>query len=172
MTSPYAEALTALRAEGPVSRDDVRRWVESGDLLAWSVVYDLAARGGDRIQPEIAMDEHTSFMRSYLLRCIEENPPAGDHLHGGFEAAWELAATIKHWRRSGGNLANLIRGVARDLEKLYRRAEPATQNRILCGVLEHAFEDPAVRPYFANWERDAELRDAYKLALEWGNAHE
>ena len=69
-------------------------------------------------------------------------------------------------------MAGMIRGVALDLEKIYRRGEPATQNRILCGVMEHAFEDPAIRPYFVDWERDADLRDAYKLAVEWGSAHE
>lgn len=168
----YAEALSALRSGESVARDDVRRWIDSGDLLTWSVVYALAASAWTRIQPEPSAEEHLEFMRRYLLRCIEENPPSGDYLHGGFEAAWELAATLKHWRRSGGKMTNMIRGVALDLEKIYRRGEPATQNRILCGVLEHAFEDPAIRPYFVDWERDADLRDAYKLAVEWGSAHE
>ena len=168
----YPEALSALRSGGPVARDDVRRWVDSGDLLAWSVVYALAAGGWARIQPEIPGEEHMEFMRRYLLRCIEENPTPGDHLHGGFEAAWDLAATLKHWRRAGGRIADNIRRVALDLEKIYKRGEPATQNRIQCGVLEHAFEDPAIRPHFVNWERDADLRDAYRLAMEWGKAHE
>ena len=168
----YAEALSALRSGELVARDDVRRWIDSGDLLTWSVVYALASGGWARIQPEIPGEEHTEFMRRYLLRCIEENPSPGDHLHGGFEAAWELAATLKHWRRAGGRIAANIRRIALDLEKIYKRGEPATQNRIQCGVLEHAFEDPAVRPYFVNWERDADLRDAYRLAVEWGTAHE
>lgn len=168
----YAEALSALRSGELVARDDVRRWIESGDLLTWSVVYELTASGWPRIQPEIPGEEQTEFMRRYLLRCIEENPASGDYLHGGFEAAWELAATLKHWRRAGGRIAANIRRIALDLEKIYKRGEPATQNRIQCGVLEHAFEDPAIRPHFVNWERDADLRDAYRLAMEWGTAHE
>jgi hypothetical protein len=170
--SVYAEVLGALSSGGTVAQEDVRRWIDSGDLLTWSVVYALAEKHWARIQPEISGDEHTDFMRRYLLRCIEENPSSGDHLHGGFEAAWELAAVLKHWRKLGGRIAASIRGAALDLEKIYRRGEPATQNRILCGVLEHAFEDPAIRPYFIDWERDADLREAYKLALEWGSAHE
>jgi hypothetical protein len=168
----YAEALSALRSGELVARDDVRRWIDTGDLLTWSVVYELTASGWSRIQPEIPGEEQTEFLRRYLLRCIEENPAAGDYLHGGFEAAWELAATLKHWRRAGGRIAANIRRIAFDLEKIYKRGEPSTQNRIQCGVLEHAFEDPAVRPYFVNWERDADLRDAYRLAMEWGIAHE
>lgn len=168
----YAEALSALSSGGTVARDDVRRWIDSGDLLTWSVVYALAETAWSRIQPEIAAEEHAEFMRRYLLRCIEENPSPGEHLHGGYEAAWELAAALKQWRSRGGRIAATVRRVALDLEKIYRRGEPATQNRILCGVMEHAFEDPAIRPYFLDWERDSDLRDAYKLAVEWGNAHE
>jgi hypothetical protein len=38
--------------------------------------------------------------------------------------------------------------------------------------MEHAFEDPGLRVYFANWERDPELREVYNTALEWGATHE
>ncbi len=168
----YADVLRLLQSDGPIARDDVRRWIASGDLLTWAAVFTLTEEAWPRIQPEIPMDEQVDFMRRYLLRCIDENPTPGEHLHGGYEAAWELAGCMKHWRRLGGRTAATVRGIAVELEKLYRRADSATQNRILCGVLEHAFEDPALRPYFANWDRDGELRDAYKLALEWGAAHE
>ena len=168
----YPDVLRALTGDGPIARDDVRRWIDSGDLLTWSAVYELTNSAWPRIEPEIPTDEQIGFMRRYLLRCIEENPTPGEHLHGGFEAAWELAACLKHWRAAGGKAAAHVRGVAIDLEKLFRRAEPAAQNRILCGVMEHAFEDPAVRRYFSTWDRDEELRDAYRLAKEWGEAHE
>ena len=164
--SSYAEVLRQLSSDERVSRDDVRRWIDSGDLLTWSAVYALIEK------TDIPAEEQIDFMRRYLLRCIEENPTPGDYLHGGFEAAWDLAALMKEWRQRGGRVASTIRGIAVELEKLYRRGDPATKNRVLCGVLEHAFEDAALRPYFANWDRDAELRDAYNLAAEWGAAHE
>jgi hypothetical protein len=167
----YAEVVQHLAGDAPVARDDVRRWIESGDLLTWSAVYTMTEKAWSRITPEIPIDEQVDFMRRYLLRCVDENPAPGDHLHGGYEAAWELAACMKRWRIIGGKAAAHVRGISLDLEKMYRRAEPAAKNRILCGVLEHAFEDPALRPYFVNWDRDCDLREAYKLALEWGSAH-
>lgn len=168
----YAEVVRLLESDETIPRDDVRRWVDEGDLRTWSALYELLTKAHDRIVPELG-DEAIDFMRRYLLRCIEENPAPGDLLHGGYEAAWELASVLKQWRRRGGKVADAVRGVALDLEKLYRRADGATKNRVLCGVLEHAFEDPALRRHFANWDRgDAELRDAYKLATEWGEAHE
>lgn len=166
----YAEILRHLAGEGPVAREDIRRWIDSGDLLTWSGVYALLEKAPART--DLPAKEQTEFMRRYLLRCIEENPTPGEHLHGGYEAAWELAAMLKQWRKRGGRAAAGLRGITLDLEKMYRRTDAATRNRILCGVLEHAFEDPALRPYFASWYRDCELREAYKLALEWGSTHE
>ena len=168
----YAEVLRALQSDAPVARDDVRRWIDSGDLLTWSAVFALLDAGASRIQPAIPAEEQVDFMRRYLVRCLDENPSPGEYLHGGYEAAWELARCLKEWRRLGGRAAAAVRGLALELEKLYRRADSTTQNRILCGVLEHAFEDPALRPYFANWDRDVELREAYRLAVEWGATHE
>jgi len=168
----YADALLLLTSDEPIAGDDVRRWIDSGDLLTWSVVYTLTDHAWSRIQPEIGLEDQINFMRRYLLRCIEENPAPGDYLHGGYEAAWELAACMKHWRTLGGRATTVVRSVAVDLERMYRRAEPAVKNRILCGVLEHLFEEPALRPYFSSWDRDEDLRDAYRLALEWGSTHE
>ena len=168
----YADVLRLLQSDAPIERDDVRRWIDSGDLLTWSAVYTVIEQARSRIQPEIPMEEQVDFMRRYLVRCIDENPTPGEHLHGGYEAAWELAGCMKHWRGLGGRAAAAVRGIAVELEKLYRRADSATQNRILCGVLEHVFEDPALRPYFVGWDRDSDLREAYRLALEWGSAHE
>jgi hypothetical protein len=169
----YAEALHHIAAgEEAIPRDEVRSWIASGDLLTWSAVYALTERAWSRIHPEIATHEQVDFMRRYLLRCIEENPTPGQYLHGGYEAAWTLVGCMKHWKKMGGRAASSLRGIAADLEALFRRAEPATQNRIVCGVLEHLFEEPALRAYFAHWDRDCELRDAYQLAAEWGTAHE
>jgi hypothetical protein len=169
--STYAEVLEALSSEGAIARDDVRRWIDSGDLLTWSAVYALTESAWARIEPESPGAEQVDFMRRYLIRCIEENPTPGDYLHGGYEAGWELARCLKQWRRNGRS-AGAIRGIALDLEKVYRRGDAPTRNRVLCGVMEHAFEDPALRPYFIDWERDGDLREAFKLAVEWGSTHE
>ena len=163
----YAEVLRRLDNDEPVAAEDIRLWIASGDLLTWSAVYALLARPSTVFPAEEAAD----FMRRYLIRCIEENPAPGDFLHGGYEAAWDLAALMKEFRRSGGRAGAALRGIAFELEHLYRRSDPATRNRVLCGVLEHAFEDAALRPHFADWQRDEELREAYEAAVEWGEAH-
>ncbi|HWW61483.1 MAG TPA: hypothetical protein VN181_08960 [Thermoanaerobaculia bacterium] len=168
--SDYAHVLTLLDSSDPVPRDDVRRWIDAGELQTWSAIYALLARAADRIHPALTQSESLEFTRRFLIRCIEENPRPGEHLLGGYQAAWALAARLKQWRKSPRS-ADVLRGIAIELERIYRRGDSATKNRILCGVLEHAFEEPALRPYFASWDRDEELKEAYKLAVDWGVTH-
>ena len=153
-------------------RDEVRRWISSGDLLTWSAVYAIVEETPARIDPEMPAEECAEFVRRYLVRCIDENPMPGEYLHGGWEAAWLLAAHMKVWRRREARGADSLQPVTAELERMYRRADPAVRNRVLCGVLEHAFEDPELRPAFSHWDRDGDLRDAWRLALEWGRAKE
>lgn len=167
----YAHILTLLDSSDPVPRDDVRRWIDAGELQTWSALYALLERSPERIHPALTQAESLEFMRRYLVRCIEENPRPGEHLLGGYQAAWALAAKLKEWRK-GTKSADILRGIAIELERIYRRGDSATKNRILCGVLEHAFEESALRPYFAAWDRDGDLKEAYKLALDWGATHE
>ena len=170
--SEAAQILALLGTGEPIARDDVRRWTESQELEVLGAVYELTRNAWDRIQPELEAVEFTNFMRRYLIRCIDEDPRPGDHVHGGYEAAWELAGLLKHWRTLGKESKEILRRAAADLTVLYRRTDETTRNRILCGVLEHAFEEPELRPYFASWQRDPDLREAYKLALDWGSTHE
>ena len=167
----YSDIVRLLDSEEPIPRETVRQWIATGDLQTHGGVFALLERAPERVEPPLPPHERMDFARRYLLRCILENPRPSDAMHGGWQAAWALAAKLKEWRRAGGRTADQLRGVAIELERLYRRGDPATQNRILCGVLEHAFEEPALRPYFVDWERDAELRDAYRLAVEWGDTH-
>lgn len=168
----YAEAVAALESGGPVSRQDVRRWIASADLLTWSAVYALIETASSRIEPELPVEECADLVRRYLVRCIVENPLPGEMLHGGWQAAWLLAAHMKAWRRRGGTAGAAVEALRSELEQMYRRDDPALRSRILCGLLEHAFEEPSLRASFAHWDRDCELRDAYRLAMEWGRSKE
>lgn len=169
--SEAGRIIELLDGDAPIPRDAVRTWMASDDLPTLAALYVLLDKACARIQPELESEETTALVRRYLLRCIEENPTPDDWVHGGFEAAWELAICLKRWRVDG-TPENALRDTVAALKSLYRRADETTRNRILCGVLEHALEDPGVRPYFAEWQRHRDLREAHKLAMEWGMAHE
>lgn len=171
MVTEVEQIVALLASEETIGRDRIRTWMAADDLRTLGAAYALCRSAAARIEPPLPLDEISAMTRRYLLRCIEENPSPSEHVHGGFQAGWELAARMKEWRRSGG-AETALASTADALRALYRRADDTTRNRILCSVLEHAFEDPALRPHFVTWQRSRELREAHQLALEWGSAHE
>ena len=153
-----------------ILRDQVVGWMAATDLQTRAIVYALTERAWSRIQPPISGAVQCKFMASYLVDCIEKNPEGNDYLHGGFEAAYEFAAWLKHLLAR--NAYEFIRDAASLLEAAFRRADDDTRNRIETGALEHILEAPLLRPFFAHWQADPALAQSHSCALDWGKAHE
>ena len=167
----YQEILALLKSDGDIPRERVLNWIASKDLDILAVLYVLTDKAYWRIKPELGMIATCNFIKDYLLRCLAENPDAGDYVHSGYEAASELAGWLKHLKNLGTDTEQVIREVASDLEALFRRSDREGQERIINGFLEHVFEKPSLRRFFDGWRGDPELGDAYTLASEWGDAH-
>lgn len=163
------QIVALLGSEENIQRDQLRTWMAADDLETLAATYELLEKAWNRIQPPLPEEETTAMKRRYLLRCLEINPPAGEYVHGGFEAAWTLAACLKQWQVEA---PHAVQPTVDALRSLYMRTDATTRNRVLCGVLEHALEDPALRTYFMSWQRHRDLREAHQLALEWGTTHE
>jgi len=109
-------------------------------------------------------------MADYLLECLLQNPEADGVLHTGFEAAYEIAAWLKHLVKTPDGKGVLTEMAGRRA-LAYKASDPTIRNRIETGAIEHALESRAVRPFFDSWGADPVLRDAHEHALEWGLAH-
>ncbi|HYM62872.1 MAG TPA: hypothetical protein VEZ11_18445 [Thermoanaerobaculia bacterium] len=168
--SAYERIVDLLGGNDRIPASELRQWTASGDIRLWALVCELLRVAETRIEPAPPPEEIADLMRRYFVRCIDENPRPGEYLHGGYEAAWDLAQYLKRWAILG--LSAPIEATAADLAAIYARSDDAAKNRVICGVLEHAFEEPRIRPFFEHWSRDLDLRDAYRLATEWGVAHE
>jgi hypothetical protein len=166
-----AEVEAALAGSTAVAKSDYLRWAGSDDLAVKARAYRLSATAWERITPEPARDEQCDVMAGYLLRCLLEDPDGDDFVHSGFSAAHELAAWLKHLSGIPGGEPH-IRRMSAALAEAFRRADGVTQNRIETGTLEHVLEEPALRPFFAQWASDPTLAEAYGHALAWGEAHE
>ena len=163
------EVEVALSGTGSIPRAKYERWIR-GDLRTRARVYALTASYWSRIHPEPSRAEHCRFMADYLIECLLQNPEGDDFLHSGFEAAYEIAAWLKHLVKASDGKAALI-DVAARLADAYKAADSTTRDRIETGALEHALESRAVRPFFDAWATDPTLRDAHEHALAWGMAH-
>ena len=167
----YHEIVTLLRAEDEIPKERVLVWMRSGDLETRAVLYVLTDKAYWRIKPELGMNDTCRFIKHYLMRCLAQDPPAGDYVHSGYEAAWELAGWLKHLESLGTPAEQIIREVASGVEDLFCESAPDCRDRIINGFLEHVFERPSLRRHFDGWRRYPELSAAYALATEWGDAN-
>ena len=165
------EALEALHSSQPIPHQQVIDWIGSGDLETWGVLHVLTDKAYSRIKPELGMHDTCSFIENYLVKCLIENPEASDWIHSGYEAAWDLAGWLKHLEGLGPEAVRFIREVATRVEAAFREADSETRERIINGFLEHVFEKASLRAFFASWENEPVLGEAYALAAEWGDAH-
>jgi|ERR1043166_5986807 hypothetical protein len=105
----------------------------------------------------------------YLLGCIREDPKdEGDP--GRYEAAGELEALFDHVAddpTSGDTLVEMTAAVT----EFFLAGDQSVRTAIETGFLEHALEQPRLRPLFAHWANDDRLRRAWQLCSEWGEAH-
>jgi len=164
------QVVTALNGAGPISKERVLSWMRESDIKTRGAVYVLTNRAWTRITPELSMEEQCSFMASYLIECLVTDPKKSKWVHSGFYAGYEIVAWLKHIRRIPGH-SKVIIAVAAQLTRAYKQADDETRNRIETFTLEHVFEDRSLRPFFAEWRDDPEIRDAYDRAIAWGDAH-
>jgi len=164
------EVIAEIEANTPIERDLVRQWMADGDLLTRGAVYRLTNEAWARITPELTGNEQCAFMASYLFDCLISDPPSGEYIHTGFEAAWALASWLKHLLGIPGT-EQTIAQVASNFRAAHLAGDAETRNRIGTGALEHVFESKALVPYFEDWRSDPELKQEFELALKWGEAH-
>ena len=167
-SSDIRERLTA---RDRFSLAEVRRWIaDESNLELSSAVYDVLGPGWKLIKPEPDMDETCRFMTRYLLRCIHVNVQDAGDVPTGYEAAWDLAACLKHWAGKLPETQPVLREAASRMTDAYRAADEAERHRLLNGTLEHALEAATLRPYFEKWKDDPVLREPWQLAMEWAVA--
>jgi len=163
--------IDALHESTEIARATVQVWMSATDLRIRAETYVLTGKAWDRITPELSGEQQCTFTAGYLLDCVERDVRDDDYIHNGFEAAWELARWIKHVVNIPG-IERFVTSVVSRLEELFTAGDEKLRNRIAVGVLEHALESPELRPYFAHWSKAPGLAEDYRMALEWGVAHE
>ena len=164
--------LDRLEQRDRFSLAEVRAWMRhEGDLVLWAAVYELLSRGVRRIRPEPDADETGAFVTRYLLRCVREDV-SSDFIPSGYEAAGDLAANAKSLARKLPEMESILEAIAERVKQAWLAADEAERDRLVNGFLEHALESPPVRRFFRPWKDDPALAEAWRLAMDWGAAHE
>jgi len=111
------------------------------------------------------MHEHLE----HLLRCIRDDPRDGE-TPTRYEAAHELEVCFDDISKRSDSDAMLTE-IAAAVTQLFLASDESVRRAIETGFLEHVFEQAKLRRFFAHWEADDRLREAWHLCLAWGDAH-
>ncbi len=170
MSDSSREIDAALAGDKTIPRATVLEWIESArDLRTLSRLYRLTDQGYDRIQPELGKEVTCALIERYLLESIRHDVEDDEEIESRFDACMSLLSWLLHLLETPGT-GDIIAGAARAITDLYLEKEEARYT-IETAFLEHALETVALRPYFEHWSRDERLERAWKLCLEWGEAH-
>ena len=172
MSTSNAEIDAALLGTGPISRDDVIRWIQSAndDLSILSRLYGLTGKHYYRIEPELGSDATCGLILKYFLECIRQGVKDSDEIDGRWEAAQSLLGWFFHLLELGDS-GDILTRAASSIKGLFLCSGADVQLAIEQGFLEHALETAALRPYFEDWSTDARLRPAWERAMEWAQDH-
>jgi hypothetical protein len=159
----------ALESGDPIPRQLVRQWIDADSIAVDTLLYELIQDAWDRIQPTLESDETCLFIQRYLLRCIRDNPDRNVALTR-FEAAADLEVWFDHLGAQE-DTHTIAERVATAVTDLFLDGDAPIQGAIETGFLKHVLEQRSLRSFFAHWAHDERLKDAWRDASAWGDAH-
>lgn len=148
--------------------EKVKKWMSSDDLDALGALHAALSSAGssERISPPIDFEDYFHFVRSYLERCLRENPDS-EWASSRYEAGWEVARWIQGLWNDSSVRRSALAELKAWLADLYRSGDDAVRRCLVDATLEHLFEQPDFVSYFQDWTRDSVLAIAYTEACLW-----
>jgi hypothetical protein len=152
----------------PISKARVLQLMNSDnpEVLGAVYVFVTDARRGKVISPSLQLEDYYRFMTRYYERCFREDPK-GEWVDSRYSAGWALV----NWFVSLWKDSEVPRSVISDLKVwlagLYREGDADVRTCLETATLEHLFEHPKIRRYFADWKSDPILGGAFSRAVGW-----
>ena len=172
MKDPSSEVDAALSSHQPIARENFIRWSESAsDLVTLSKLHYLVNTAYDRIQPELGLNVACALVLRYFLECIRANVQHSWMVTSRFGATRSLLDWFYNLAETGEDQSPILTQAAAAITEFYLASNHEVQDAIETELLEHVLEVVSLRHYFENWSADSRLRDAWRRALQWGEAH-
>jgi hypothetical protein len=153
MAGPDTDIDAALSSDSPIPGEQVVSWIDAAadcDLRTLSKLYRLTGEGYHRIQPELGIGSTCGLIQRYLLGCVRDGVTDNDEIQERYEAAESLHVWFRHLAEMDGT-SKVLTAAADGLKKLYLESGDDVRTAIETGLLEHAMETAALRPYFEKW---------------------
>jgi len=148
--------------EAAIPKHKVVLWMRSEDIQVLGAVFKLlhTRRCYSRIDPPLEFTDYHRFHLLYYEECIVHEPD-GDWADSRYLAAHSLVNWFKGLWLDQSVDRECLRELKRVLEKLYRVGNEDIKTCVVVGVLEHLFEEKAIKRFFTDWAFADDLRAAY-----------
>ncbi|MGC2330200.1 MAG: hypothetical protein WA581_02000 [Candidatus Acidiferrales bacterium] len=155
---------------GRVPASLVKGWMKCPSMEVQGVVTRFIIKHSRRIEPPLAIEEVCGAVQDYYKRCLIEDVRDSGYVPNRHVAGHELVNWFKYlWTDSSVPREHVLNLKAM-LRELYL-GNAHLRSAIINSVLEHLFETPEIREFFADWKSDADLAEGFALAREWGDHH-
>ncbi len=155
-------------AKDAISKAFIRELMGMRDIEVQGAVFYLITepQHSARVRPKLTFQDYRKFVLDYLGRCVMEDPQSE-----WADSRWEACYDLGKWFSVLWSDQSVDRSALDDfksvIQKLYLAGDLKTRQAIINGTLEHLFEEPSVRDFFAGWRVTPELQKAFDEAAKW-----
>ena len=160
-----------IRGQDVVPAAVLKDWARSQDPDVLGAAYVAATEHADRIQGVtlnmvgiLALGVFSAGLKKKSLTDYGFEPP-DSHI-----VMLRFLIECLHHASTDDQAQRELRKAQAAIRDLYKAANGIGKQRIVDGLLEHAFECPTLRHEFDSWRRDPILRQAYDKAYEWARS--
>jgi hypothetical protein len=158
----------------PFDSGELLLWMNSGDVQLEGAACDIVMSENAVVHGELDPEGVEAFTIGYHVARIREagktvEPRIFNTLP--YVAACDLALLYRQ-RFEEGQRGRAVPGLQRirdELRKLYLEGDEAQKGCVVCGALEHIFEEAACRQDFRSWTFEPALAPAIEAAMEWAD---
>ena len=170
------DAIAKRMMEGaPFDSGEVLQWMNSDDVELRGAACVILMSENVVVRGELEPERVESFIVDYhVARMREAGKPVETRFFDTtlpFPAAHTLALLYKQRFEEGprGRFVGTMRRIREELRRLYLEGDEVQKECVVCGALEHIFENTACREDFTSWFSEPSLAPAMRSAAEWAD---
>jgi hypothetical protein len=166
--SELENILCGKTLEETLQKDRIIGFMSSDEIEVLGAVFSLIHKEKfyRRILPALAFAEYREFNLKYYKRCLIEDPK-GAWVMSRHEAGWSFVSWFRALLKDPTVPKDAIIELKTLVEELWIAGDEEVRAALITSVLEHLFEDEAVRTLFSDWKENATLSGVYREAVEY-----
>ena len=147
------------------------QWASSDDPDVLSLLVEMSTQRPDVFSVDVTYEMARDLQFKLFKATLSGEPARSGHFGlSSYDVArhiysWFVSATAKEPRETEA----LVRAAAGDLAEMYRTSSEESRRCIVDDILEHLFELPPAKAYFASWKDDGSLSQAWHEAEAWAS---